>query len=195
MDSNPSNPSEPTTDAPTTPETTETQAPTTTDAPNPEVNVDTSTPSSTSDLDSTPEVPAVETEPATEPASVTPVEPATEPVAVESSPTEPVATESQATTEPTPQVVPVADPAASEVTPTPVNPGHGLGIASLVLSILGVHLVGLILGIVALNQSKKAGHKNGLALAGIIIGAIGLVFVVIGTILFFSVALTLPFSE
>lgn len=87
------------------------------------------------------------------------------------------------TAEPTPQVVPVAEPAASEVTPAQSNPGHGLGIASLVLSILGIHLVGIILGIVGLNKSKKAGHKNGLALAGIIVGSIGLV---IG-IMFFAV--------
>lgn len=61
--------------------------------------------------------------------------------------------------------------------PTAVNPGHGLGIASLVLSLVGVGLVGLILGIVGLNKSKKAGQKNGLAIAGIIIGAINLVVV------------------
>jgi len=35
-----------------------------------------------------------------------------------------------------------------------------------------VPLVGLILGIVALVQAKKAGRKNGLALAAVIIGAV-----------------------
>lgn len=61
--------------------------------------------------------------------------------------------------------------------PAAVNPGHGLGIASLVLSLIGVGLVGLILGIVGLNKSKKVGQKNGLAIAGIIIGAINTVVV------------------
>lgn len=62
----------------------------------------------------------------------------------------------------------------------PVNPGRSLGIAGLVLSILvPVSLIGLILSIIALVQSRRAGMKNGMALAGIIIGAV----VVVGTIL------------
>lgn len=85
--------------------------------------------------------------------------------------------------------VPAAEPVVAEAapaeapfvaaTPAPAteNPGNGLGIASLILSIVGVHLIGIILGIIGLRQSKKAGHKNGLALAGIIIGIIGFVAV------------------
>ena len=57
-----------------------------------------------------------------------------------------------------------------------VNPGQGLGIASLVCSLIGISLVGLILGIIALKKSKEAGMSNGMALAGIIISSIGLVF-------------------
>ncbi len=56
----------------------------------------------------------------------------------------------------------------------PVNPGKTMGVVSLVLSIIGIHLIGIIVGFVGLNQSKKAGQKNGFALAGIIIGFIGL---------------------
>lgn len=53
------------------------------------------------------------------------------------------------------------------------DPGEGLGIASLVLSIIGFGVVGIILGIISFSQSKKAGyHKNGLALAGVIIGVV-----------------------
>lgn len=52
------------------------------------------------------------------------------------------------------------------------NPGQGLGIASLVTSLLGIGAVGLILGIIAKNKSKAVGMKNGLATAGIIIGSI-----------------------
>lgn len=69
----------------------------------------------------------------------------------------------------------------------PVNPGRSLGIAGFVLSIIiPISLIGLILSIIALVQSKKAGMKNGFALAGIIIGAV----VVIGAI----VLITLGFS-
>jgi hypothetical protein len=63
------------------------------------------------------------------------------------------------------------------------DPGHGMGIASLVTSILGLGLVGVVLGIIAMNKSKKAGHKNTLGLVGVIIGSIsivaGLAFMVI----------------
>ncbi|MBQ7847925.1 MAG: hypothetical protein IJ344_06510, partial [Clostridia bacterium] len=69
------------------------------------------------------------------------------------------------------------------------QPGKKFGIASLVLGIVGIlgntccsccgclgkiptfvaPLVGLILGIVGVSQAKKAGAKNGLALAGLIV--------------------------
>ena len=58
------------------------------------------------------------------------------------------------------------------------NPGHGMGIAGLVCAFLAP-LVGLILSIVAMKKSKKAGMGNGIALAGIIIGSIN---VVLGTL-------------
>jgi hypothetical protein len=72
-----------------------------------------------------------------------------------------------------------AAPAAAPMTPTAENPGHGLGIASLIVSILGAGLIGIILGVIGLNKSKKAGQKNGLALAGIIVGALNLIVVTI----------------
>ena len=52
------------------------------------------------------------------------------------------------------------------------DPGKTMGIISLVLSIMGLHLVGVIVGLVALAQSKKVGNKNGFALAGVIVGAV-----------------------
>ncbi|WP_049829901.1 DUF4190 domain-containing protein [Arthrobacter sp. RIT-PI-e] len=68
-----------------------------------------------------------------------------------------------------------------------VNPGKSLGVAGLVLSILGpLSLIGLILSIIAFVQSRKAGMKNNLALAGIIIGAI----LTIGLIALFVVGIT-----
>ncbi|OUM42638.1 DUF4190 domain-containing protein [Arthrobacter sedimenti] len=68
-----------------------------------------------------------------------------------------------------------------------VNPGKSLGIAGFVLSILGpLSLIGLILSIIAFVQSRKAGMKNGLALAGIIIGAV----ITVGLITLFVVGIT-----
>lgn len=64
-------------------------------------------------------------------------------------------------------------------TPTPPVPGRTMGVISLVLSIIGVHLVGIILGFVALSQSKKAGASNGFALAGIIVGFVLMVLSII----------------
>lgn len=72
-----------------------------------------------------------------------------------------------------------------------LNPGRGLGIASLVVSLAGVGLVGLILGIIGLKKSKKVGQKNGMAVAGIIIGAVNIVVVAILVITLTSAAVTL----
>jgi hypothetical protein len=79
-----------------------------------------------------------------------------------------------------PAPVPAEQQPVMPATPAPTapsveDPGHGLGIASLVCSLLGVSLVGLILGIIAMNKSKAVGKKNSLALAGVIISAVGLV--------------------
>ncbi|MBD8079005.1 DUF4190 domain-containing protein [Cellulosimicrobium arenosum] len=60
------------------------------------------------------------------------------------------------------------------------DPGRTMGIVGLVLSFLGcLSIVGLILSIVALRKSKKAGYKNNLALAGIIVGSVVLVICII----------------
>lgn len=79
----------------------------------------------------------------------------------------------------TPPVTPVTPPAAASaqapLQATDQDPGHGLGIASLVCSLLGISLVGLILGIIAMKKSKEVGRSNGLALAGVIISSIGMV--------------------
>jgi len=83
---------------------------------------------------------------------------------------------------PTPSVMPVQP---AQPTQPAVNPGHGLGVAALILAFF-ISPLGIILGIVGLLKSKKAGFKNGLALAGIIIGALSL----IGTILLVSSATT-----
>jgi hypothetical protein len=68
--------------------------------------------------------------------------------------------------------------------PVGVNPGKTMGLVGLILSALFCipfsSLAGIIVSIVALVKSRKAGHSNGMALAGIIVGALvligGLVF-------------------
>jgi heme/copper-type cytochrome/quinol oxidase subunit 2 len=59
-------------------------------------------------------------------------------------------------------------------------PGRTMGIVALILAIVPfTQLIGLILGIVALVQSRKAGAKNGMAVAAIIVAAILLVISII----------------
>ncbi len=57
----------------------------------------------------------------------------------------------------------------------------GLAIALLVLSILGIHLLGLIFGIIALKKIKRSGGSlrgSGLALTGVIVSSVGLVVLI-----------------
>lgn len=60
---------------------------------------------------------------------------------------------------------------------TPV-PGKTLGIVAFVVSFF-FNVIGLILGIVALVQSKKAGRGNGFAIAAIIIGSLSVILTII----------------
>ncbi len=60
-------------------------------------------------------------------------------------------------------------------------PGRTLGIVGFVLAFLAAP-IGVILSIVALVQSRKAGAKNGFALAGIIIGIIGTIVIIISIV-------------
>ncbi|MFM2353984.1 MAG: hypothetical protein RLZZ608_1390 [Actinomycetota bacterium] len=54
---------------------------------------------------------------------------------------------------------------------TPEYPGQSLGITGLVFSFV-LPLVGLVLGVIAYNWSKKAGVVNGPARAAVIVGGI-----------------------
>ncbi len=71
-------------------------------------------------------------------------------------------------------------------TPPRNNPGRTLGIVGLILAFIPfLNPVGLIFSIIALVKSKKAGMGNGLAIAGIIIGAlatIGLILIIAGLV-------------
>src|SRR4051794_14159264 len=63
-------------------------------------------------------------------------------------------------------------------------PGKTLGIVGFVLSLLGpLTVAGLIVSIIGMVQSKRANAKNGFALAGIIIGAVGTVLLILFTII------------
>ncbi|MEO6109832.1 MAG: DUF4190 domain-containing protein [Candidatus Saccharimonadales bacterium] len=66
-----------------------------------------------------------------------------------------------------------------------VDPGKTLGIVGFILSFVS-SLAGLIVSIIALSKSKRAGFTNGLALAGIVIGS---VMTVIGIGIFFAITI------
>jgi hypothetical protein len=70
--------------------------------------------------------------------------------------------------------MPAAAAPAPAATPGAHNPGHGLGIAGLILAFF-IPLVGLILSLIAKSKSKAAGMSNGVAKAGVILSAIFLV--------------------
>lgn len=69
---------------------------------------------------------------------------------------------------------------------------NSLAIASLVCSVVGVlcgigSILGIVLGVIALNQIKQTGQAGrGLAQAGIIVGAVLLALGIIGYIVYFS---------
>lgn len=61
---------------------------------------------------------------------------------------------------------------------TPENhKGRGLGITAFILAIL-LNIVGVIVGIIALVISRRAGAKNGWAVAAIVVGTI--FFIILG---------------
>lgn len=66
---------------------------------------------------------------------------------------------------------PYAPDAYAVPAPVPVDPGRTLGIVGLVLSVFTA-LIGLVVSIVALRRSRKAGFKNGFALAGVVVGGL-----------------------
>ncbi|WP_375384898.1 DUF4190 domain-containing protein [uncultured Microbacterium sp.] len=73
-----------------------------------------------------------------------------------------------------PAYAPPIAPAYAAPGPAAPIPGRTLGIVAIFVAIF-FNFIGLILGIVALVQSRKAGAKNGPAVAAIIIGAVLLV--------------------
>lgn len=86
-----------------------------------------------------------------------------------------------------PQYAAAPPPAYGAPANAPV-PGRTMGIIAFVLSIVlsGLAIIPLILGIVALVQSRKAGRGNGWAIAAIIISAIA---IVVGLIVLFALVI------
>ncbi|MEO7005537.1 MAG: DUF4190 domain-containing protein [Terrimesophilobacter sp.] len=98
-------------------------------------------------------------------------------------------TDANGTPRPDPYAPPPAPPAYSPqgasavgpVAPPPGTdyPGKTLGIVGLILAFVFT-LAGLICSIIALTQSRRAGYKNGIALAGVIVSG---AFIVIGILI------------
>lgn len=84
-------------------------------------------------------------------------------------------------------------PAYGQTAPPTGAKTNTLAIVSLVASLIGLvsgigFLVGIICGHIAIGQIKKTGEQGrGMALAGLIIGYVGIVLSIILTILFFAV--------
>ncbi|MGO4489774.1 DUF4190 domain-containing protein [Microbacterium sp. 2RAF4] len=108
--------------------------------------------------------------------------PTTPPAAPPAPPTAAPAWESAPTAAPS-YPAPTA-PAYPQPEPTP--PGRVLSIVGLVLAFLAAP-IGLILSIVAAVKLGKTGQPKGLAIAGIIVGAILTIIGIIGIILFVTV--------
>jgi hypothetical protein len=72
--------------------------------------------------------------------------------------------------------------------PAPASQKYNvLAIISLVTSIIGVSLAGIICGHIALSQIKRTGESGrGMAIAGTVIGYVGLVAGIVITILAFT---------
>ncbi|MBP7807056.1 hypothetical protein KA047_01025 [Candidatus Saccharibacteria bacterium] len=104
---------------------------------------------------------------------MTPEEPVTSPTQPETPPAEPTAPEA-------PSPPPTQSPSPAPATDT--DPGKTLAIIGLVL-VLVFPLVGLILSIIAKVKSSKAGFKNGIAVAGIVLNGLSIIVGILAVIL------------
>jgi hypothetical protein len=90
----------------------------------------------------------------------------------------------------TPYGQPSTTPGYASSYPAPSRGTDGFAIASLVTGILGLAIVPLVLGIVAISRINRSGQDGkGLAIAGIVLGVLGIVgwlLVVVGAIAFFT---------
>lgn len=95
---------------------------------------------------------------------------------------------------PSPGYAAAPPPAPQYSAPPPSSPGRTLGIVAFILSFF-LQLVALVMGIIALVQSRKAGQKNGWALAAIIISSALIVIGIIVTIVVLAVVIPAATAE
>jgi hypothetical protein len=83
-------------------------------------------------------------------------------------------------TEPAPPQISAAPPVGPVYSYAPAQPpvpGRAVGIVGFALAfVFPLNIVGTVLCIVALTMARRAKRRNGLALAGMIIGAVGVLF-------------------
>ncbi len=85
---------------------------------------------------------------------------------------------------------PVNHPVPDGSKPVSNDPGKVLGLISFIGIFFGFGLISVILGIIGLKKSKQAGHRNGFALAGIILGILEIIAGIIIAVLFVMFAFT-----
>ncbi|WP_350257825.1 DUF4190 domain-containing protein [Scrofimicrobium sp. R131] len=67
-------------------------------------------------------------------------------------------------------------------------PTDGFSVAALVLGILGFNIIAIIFGIIGLNRTADGRYSGrGFAIAGIVLGAVYLVAIILAFIFFFSI--------
>lgn len=59
------------------------------------------------------------------------------------------------------------------------NPGRTMGLVALILSFVGLGLLSLIFGLIALKKSRQAGRGNTLAVVAIVLGIIEIIAAII----------------
>jgi len=72
---------------------------------------------------------------------------------------------------PAPEVAPVGQPPMAPVA-SGENPGQTLGIVSIVMSVIGLSVVGIILGVVSRKKSKAVGASSTLGTVGMVVGIV-----------------------
>lgn len=94
-----------------------------------------------------------------------------------------------------PPAYPTAPPAPAGAAPGAPVPGKTLGIVALIVAFFA-NLIGLILGIVALVQSRKAGVKNTPAVWAIVVGSVLLVLsIIVGIIVIVAITAAAGFAS
>jgi hypothetical protein len=88
---------------------------------------------------------------------------------------------------PKPQVTPKPSPASPDTLRE--APNFILGLMSLIFA-FAFPIAGLVIGAIALNLARRAGHKDSLALVGFVLGLVFTILIVVGVI----VAIVLGFT-